>query len=101
MQRVFAGFIGKEGNPLSVGGPRGIAIRDAWGIGEVADVAVLDGNRENFAVGFKYGTRSRGRDVGGLDLFGGLDEMTAHGREVSGHLNFDGVLFAAGRIEQM
>src|SRR5208337_5228505 len=101
MQRVLAGFIGKESNPLSIGGPSGIAVCDAWGISEVADVAVLDGNGENFAMRFKDGARAGGRDVSGLDVLGGLDEMTADRREVPGHLNFHGVLFAAGGIEKM
>ena len=58
VQFVFTRFIGKVSDPFSIGRPRGIALLRAGGVCQVADVAMFDGDGQNFAVRLEDGARA-------------------------------------------
>src|SRR5262249_18060457 len=51
---VLAGFIGEVSNQLAVGRPRRITLHDAGSVRQVANVALLTGRSEDFAVALKH-----------------------------------------------
>ncbi len=55
-------------DPLAVGLPGRIALGCVGGVGEIANITMLDGNGEDFAVRFKDGAGAGRRDVGVLDF---------------------------------
>ncbi len=69
VELILTGSIGKIGDGFSVRAPGGIALCRAGGIGEVAGVAFLGGNGEDFAVRLKSGADSGGRKGGILNFF--------------------------------
>ena len=68
VELVLAGGVGEVGDGLAVRAPGGIALGDAGGLGQVAGVAFLGRDGEDFAVRLEDGAGAGGRESGVLNL---------------------------------
>ena len=53
VELVFAGGIGEVGDGFAVGAPGWVALGRSGGVGQVAGIALLGGNGEDFAMGLE------------------------------------------------
>ena len=91
--------MGGHRDPFAVGRPGRIAVGDRGRASEVADVALLGGHGNDFAVRFENGTGAGGRDrsLGQLPR-GDLFEMRAGLRQIGGDAHWHGALAAGGAL---
>ena len=102
MQGIFAGLVGEAGDPLAVRRPGRVAVGDGGRACQVADIALLGGNGEDFAVRLEYRARAVRREIGVGELpRRDLLEPRTHLREIGRDAHRDGARFRRGEIEQV
>ena len=102
IELVFAGGVAEIRDGFAVGGPGGIALGGVGGVGEVARIALLGGNGEDVAVGFKRGARAGGRDIGVEDQVRIDDGEAGFERgQITVESDVDGVLGTSGGVVEM
>ena len=98
-ERVLPRLVGEVRDPLPVAGPRGLAFGSAARTGDVADIALFRGNREDLAAGLHHHALSGGRQGDVRHAGGDVVPARHHPGEIADRPNVDDVLAAGLRIE--
>src|ERR1017187_1689827 len=101
VQRVFARFIREVSYRLTVWRPGWRTLHDARRASEIANVALVRGRREDFAVRLKDRAHAGGGDPGFANLARHVLEMRPHFGEVGRHLDGYLVLLLRGDVVDM
>ena len=101
VQRVLARFVGEIGNRLAVRRPRGRSFHHAGRVRQIADVALIGGHRENFAVRLKYRANAGGGNAGIANFPRHILKTRPHFGEVGRHFDRHLVFLLRRRVVNM